>query len=525
VTVYINGTASAVTGTLTVLDEAGYDAGDVLLDKTTSRPVAVLYYNTYGGPYGLGLSQDYYSLKWAPSSSTGYTTNFTAIQSSRSGSSGSYTFTGDTDGSDNWEEVCKVDSTASATAATNYPAFTYANIYGSTYCSGTSFTSGWYLPSVVELYALYKNRTVLDSGLVLAGGTKFSGEYWSSSQCSFDYRYAWYVNFGIDYVNYATKYTNRYVRVIRAFNNLTNLTIAVPAVTSVSIPTCSTTGGTVSVSLYGICLDSSSDAVTVTCNGTDYTATINGPTSAAAAVAIPTTAGSYPVTVKLNGTPQTASGTLVCKAYDSGTYAVGNILCSDGSVVTKAGFNSGTMTAVAVICGTSAGGAPLAVGLSQSGSLQWAPSSTTGYNTSFTATVCTPSVDGSSGTASTATFTGDTDGSDNWAEVCKVDTTASANAAANYPAFNYANTYTATNYTSGWYVPSISELCTLYRNMTAVNESLTAAGGTSIGTDWYWSSSQYSDDNFLAWFVNFSDGGVYGGYKSNDIYVRVIRAF
>ena len=524
VTVYINGTESAVTGTLTVLDEAGYDKGDVLLDKTKSKPVAVLYYDTYGGPYGLGLQQS--SLAWAPSSSAGYSTNFTAIQSSRSGSSGSYTFTGDTDGSDNWEEVCKVDSTASTTAATNYPAFSYANTYGSTYCSDTSFTSGWYLPSLAELYALYKNRTALDNGLAAAGGTKFSNSsYWSSSQYSNSYGYAWDVSFSNGYVYGGYKTNYRGVRVIRAFNNLTDLTIASPTVTSVAeIPACSTTGGTVPVTVYGAYLNASSDTVTVNCNGTDYTATINSGTSAIATVAIPTTAGSYPVTVKLNGTEKLTS-TLVCKTYDSATYAVGNILCSDGSVVTKAAFNSSTMTAVAVICGgTNAGGAPLAVGLGESSSLQWAPSGTTGYSTNITAIVCTPSATGS-GAASTATFTGDTYGGDNWDAVCAVDGTASANAAANYPAFNYANTYTATNYTSGWYVPSVSELCTLYRNMTAVNESLTAAGGTQIGTDWYWSSSQYSNFYNYAWNVNFSNGDVDYYTKGSSGYVRVIRAF
>jgi hypothetical protein len=208
------------------------------------------------------------------------------------------------------------------------------------------------------------------------------------------------------------------------------------------------------------------------------------------------------------------------------TYIAGSIICSDGSVVTKDNYDASKMTAVAVACGgTSASGAPLAVGLGESGSLQWAPSGTTGFGTNFAATVCTPSATGTAGTASTATFTGDTYGGDNWDAVCAVDGTASANAAANYPAFNYANTYTATNYTSGWYVPSISELCTLYRNMTAVNDSLSKAKGTQIGTNGYWSSSQFSNTSGYAWYVNFSNGTVDGNYKVRNKYVRVIRAF
>jgi hypothetical protein len=206
-------------------------------------------------------------------------------------------------------------------------------------------------------------------------------------------------------------------------------------------------------------------------------------------------------------------------------YTVGSIICSDGSVVTKDNYDASKMTAVAVVCGgTSVSGAPLAVGLGEGSSLQSAPGSTTGYTMSFTATVCTPSTTGR-GAASTATFTDDTYGGDNWDAVCAVDGTASTNASSNYPAFNYANTYTATNYTSGWYVPSISELCTLYRNMTAVNESLSKVGGTQIGTNGYWSSSQYSGDDDLAWYVNFSLGFVDLTTKGSLNYVRVIRAF
>jgi hypothetical protein len=214
-------------------------------------------------------------------------------------------------------------------------------------------------------------------------------------------------------------------------------------------------------------------------------------------------------------------------------YPVGSIICSDGSVVTKDNYDASTMTAVAVVCGgTSASGAPLAVGLDESGFLAWAPRDTTGFTTSFTATVCTPTPPPNTiGTpnTSTATFTGDTYGGDNWNAVCAVDGTASANAATNYPAFNYANTYTAANYTSGWYVPSISELCTLYRNKTAVNESLSKVGGTQIGTgiyvNGYWSSSQNSSSSTNAWYVIFSDDYVHTDEKCEVKQVRVIRAF
>ena len=132
------------------------------------------------------------------------------------------------------------------------------------------------------------------------------------------------------------------------------------------------------------------------------------------------------------------------------------------------------------------------------------------------------------------TFTGDTYGGDNWTAVCTADNTASTNTATNYPAFNYANTYgstycSGTNYTSGWYVPSISELCTLYKNMTLINASLSIVGGTQIDANMYWSSSQCSGASALVWSVDFTKGFIKGSvdscYKAADNHVRVIRAF
>ena len=43
-------------------------------------------------------------------------------------------FSGDLDGSDNWDVICSVDSTARENAATNYPAFNFAANYGTTTC-------------------------------------------------------------------------------------------------------------------------------------------------------------------------------------------------------------------------------------------------------------------------------------------------------------------------------------------------------------------------------------------------------
>ena len=39
----------------------------------------------------------------------------------------------------------------------------------------------------------------------------------------------------------------------------------------------------------------------------------------------------------------------------------------------------------------------------------------------------------------------------------------------------------------------------------------------------YWSASTFSDDPSLAWFVDFTDGGVGDDGKSNYNYVRAVR--
>ena len=125
--------------------------------------------------------------------------------------------------------------------------------------------------------------------------------------------------------------------------------------------------------------------------------------------------------------------------------------------------------------------------------LNWALKDITGYNTKFTNIVCTPSETGS-GALSTATFTGDTDGSDNWEEICAVDPEGTQDPT-NYPIFNFANTYgttaelTGTDYENGWYVPSIAELCEVYKKKDVIQTSLTKAGGFTFGSMLYWSSS------------------------------------
>ncbi|MBR5928266.1 MAG: InlB B-repeat-containing protein, partial [Spirochaetia bacterium] len=143
--------------------------------------------------------------------------------------------------------------------------------------------------------------------------------------------------------------------------------------------------------------------------------------------------------------------------------------------------------------------------------LRWIPysESSTGYTTTFS--------------------TSETSGEGNWAVIQSEDPVDSANAATNYPAFNYANNYSVTGYTTGWFIPSRYELHTLYANKATINDSITTitdAGGTATPmADFFWSSSQNPDYYYIVFTYNFSNG--MEGYPAKYDYqtrVRVVRA-
>lgn len=209
--------------------------------------------------------------------------------------------------------------------------------------------------------------------------------------------------------------------------------------------------------------------------------------------------------------------------------AVGDIIYTDGTTSSKDAELTPGKTPVAVVAGLNPNGAISGVGLKQSSCLRWAPSSgTTGYETKFTGIIADSDKIGT-GAGSTATITGDTDGSDNWEYVKSKDPAGTKDAETNYPAFNFAATYATTagitgEIAEGWYMPSIAELCELYKNKDILNASLAKCGGTQFREGHYWSSSQ-DDDSGAAWALDFSDGDLNFGSKYYDYYVCCVRAF
>lgn len=229
-----SGTKS-IKGTFTVKDYSAYAVGDIVLADGTLVPVAKIDsytedssnpavaviggFNSNGAAIGVGLKQSGSYLEWAPSETTGYETNFTDIASNRTYSSteGEYVYTGDTDGSNNWDIVSAIDPLGANKASTNYPAFNFAASYADNRDYSGDIASGWYLPAASEIYTVKENYSTVNTSMDKVGGTKiyhYTSYYWSSSQASSGGAVYYLSNYSISTEN---KSSSNYALVIRQF--------------------------------------------------------------------------------------------------------------------------------------------------------------------------------------------------------------------------------------------------------------------------------------------------------------------
>jgi hypothetical protein len=82
------------------------------------------------------------------------------------------------------------------------------------------------------------------------------------------------------------------------------------------------------------------------------------------------------------------------------------------------------------------------------------------------------------------------------------------------------------SYGANWHLPSINELKTIYNLKDKINIVLSAAGFTTLGTGYYWSSEEYySSGNYYAYRFGFSDGNYSSVNCNATYYVRAILAF
>ncbi|MBQ5538012.1 MAG: hypothetical protein IIU02_08905 [Treponema sp.] len=74
-------------------------------------------------------------------------------------------------------------------------------------------------------------------------------------------------------------------------------------------------------------------------------------------------------------------------------------------------------------------------------------------------------------------------------------------------------------------MPTVAELCALYREKSKVNESIVALGGKEL-KQIFWTSSQSTKENaaYFAWLVRFDNGTIGDETKSSGCNVCVVRA-
>ena len=198
--------------------------------------------------------------------------------------------------------------------------------------------------------------------------------------------------------------------------------------------------------------------------------------------------------------------------------AVGDIVLKDETFVKPENFTDEMKDkAAAVIVRTKSGDTPaLGVGIHHNRTgLAWCTSSAAGYKTNITGLQISNCTDGSKGWSILKAALGNND-----------DTADSSK----YPAWEFCNTYgTKNNLTgslaTGWYLPALAELKTIYGNKTIVDASLLLVGGSQFGTSWYWSCCQSSSADNDACTLSFTSGNTDYGLKGINGYVCSVRAF
>lgn len=188
-----------------------YKAGMTFSDSQKASAIALIFYkgtglnspkngfpdDTTSRTLGVGLKQKHNGIAWLRwvydnDCSDAYDKNITTIQCTPSGTWGVVTFTGDRNGSDNFEQIEAFEGVDDTASETNYPLFYFAKNYKDVTGSnvkGTDYETGWYIPSIAELYQIYANGKGankvfdIDTASKNLGGDKFEDSYyWSSSQ-------------------------------------------------------------------------------------------------------------------------------------------------------------------------------------------------------------------------------------------------------------------------------------------------------------------------------------------------------
>ena len=188
-----------------------YQENQTFTDDQKTKAVAVIFGFRNGAPLGVGIVHNRSGLVWCTSDAEGYSKNITALQGNKT--------SGYMDGSDGWK-ILKEACSDAASNPENYPAWNYSLTYAKNNGLTGDLATGWYLPTVAELYTIYQNRTAVDTSLSKAGGSQFGTSlYWSCCQYPSSNVDARVLNFGNGVMNYGGKNFNcNFVCSVWAFN-------------------------------------------------------------------------------------------------------------------------------------------------------------------------------------------------------------------------------------------------------------------------------------------------------------------
>ena len=504
-------------------------------DRKVSKVFGVVASAPYGGGTGKVVGLKKGSGAWASDTAKGYNTNLEELVSTPTDLGNyNYSFTGDIDGSDNWEYICSIDPAGTQDASVNYPIFNFANTYGETArLTGTDYAEGWYVPTIAELYDIYKNKEVVQVSLNAVGGDDISSIcFWSSSQYASNKIDA-YVTSSSENIWNCTKMWENGVLALQQFegDEFTLYEYPQPNLTSVEVQIAGEGyKGKLPVTIIG----ENIKGYEITCNDSTFAnLTYLSDSKATATIYCDGTVGTDFLTVTCGSSSKKGTVKVISSSKCFTNSDIGKIIIEDGSLVSKDDFDSSTMTAVAVAAALKYNGAELlGLGLQRGENLKWAPDKTVGYETDFVGINISQEptdYDGNTGVYSYK-FTGDLDGKDNWEYICGVDPEGAKDAATYYPAFNFANTYgstylTGSNYEEGWFVPSANELYDIFVNKDVLHESMSLLEQEYLQWgDNYWTSSQgYYYEYSL--YVYISDRCVYNTSKYYYCSVLAVHSF
>lgn len=152
--------------------------------KDKDNAIAVIYKIENGKVWAVGKVHEKAKAQWAKEGTDGEDKEFTGLVTTITRTPG-MNFSGYTDGS-NGLSTLRGDVSDYNLNSGNYSAWEWVEKYGATNCAGAFFTSGWYLPSITELYDIFvantNNSRIIESALAKCGGDNFGADtYWSSS--------------------------------------------------------------------------------------------------------------------------------------------------------------------------------------------------------------------------------------------------------------------------------------------------------------------------------------------------------